>query len=110
MRYVREALLGLDFARNRALHECTNDIVAFLDDDAVADRNWCRTIVRVFSENRQVSVCTGRVLALSLETEAQRLFEANGGFSRGDALGDHEGELTGLSRSRLDQHPILRDV
>ncbi|MCH7637595.1 MAG: glycosyltransferase, partial [Proteobacteria bacterium] len=34
--YVREPVAGLDFARNRALCESDSDIVAFIDDDAVA--------------------------------------------------------------------------
>ena len=32
VRYVRELVLGLDFARNRALREAQSEIVAFLDD------------------------------------------------------------------------------
>src|SRR6188768_1179129 len=36
VRYLREPVPGLDFARNRALREASGEIVAFLDDDAVA--------------------------------------------------------------------------
>jgi O-antigen biosynthesis protein len=36
VRCVREPRQGLDFARNRALTEARGEIVAFLDDDAVA--------------------------------------------------------------------------
>lgn len=85
VRYVQEPAPGLDFARNCALHESRREIVAFLDDDAVADPGWSKAMVRVFRENPLVGACTGRVEALALETEAQRLFEANGGFSRGNA-------------------------
>ncbi|MEJ7809808.1 MAG: glycosyltransferase [Gemmatimonadaceae bacterium] len=83
VRYVREAAAGLDFARNRALAEATSDIVAFLDDDAVADPVWVAATRAVFRDNPVVLVCTGRVDALSLDTEGARLFEANGGFARG---------------------------
>jgi GT2 family glycosyltransferase len=84
VRYLKESVEGLDYARNRALSESNQDIVAFLDDDAVADKNWSKEILSVFKENPDVGVCTGRVLPLSLETEAQRIFESNGGFSRGN--------------------------
>jgi len=81
--YVREPVAGLDFARNRALREASGDVVAFLDDDAVADRGWTNALVQAFAQESKVGVVTGRVEPLALETEAQRLFHANGGFARG---------------------------
>ncbi len=84
VRYVVEPVPGLDFARNRALAEAGRDIVAFLDDDAVAAPGWADALRRNFAD-AGVVVCTGRIEPLSLETEGQRLFEANGGFSRGSA-------------------------
>jgi GT2 family glycosyltransferase len=83
VRYVSEPIPGLNFARNRALSETQADIIAFLDDDAVADRQWARTLLEVFQRHSRVAVCTGRIDPLFLETDAQKLFEANGGFSRG---------------------------
>ncbi len=83
VRYVREPVPGLDFARNCALRSAEGEIVAFLDDDAVARRNWCRSLIHAFEKNERVAVCTGLVEPLHLETEAQRLFEANGGLARG---------------------------
>ncbi len=83
-RYIREPVPGLDFARNRALHESGQTIVAFLDDDVVADCGWSRSMMTAFEKNPLAAACIGRVEALTLETEAQRLFEANGGFSRGN--------------------------
>lgn len=83
VRYVVEPTLGLDFARNRALNEATGDVVAFLDDDAVAAPGWAAALAAVFDSNAQVGACTARVEALSVETRAQRIFEANGGYARG---------------------------
>ncbi len=84
VRYVTEPIPGLDFARNRALRETSREIVAFMDDDVVAGPGWAGGIRAVFRESDRIAVCTGKVEALSLETEGQRLFEANGGFARGD--------------------------
>jgi glycosyltransferase involved in cell wall biosynthesis len=80
--YVHEPRPGLDVARNTMLRTARGDLVAFLDDDAVADPDWARALRDTFRDG-SVGACTGRVEALALETDAQRLFEANGGFSRG---------------------------
>lgn len=83
VRYVREDIPGLDFARNRALRESCADVVAFTDDDVVVAEDWIAELKRAFEREPGVVVCTGRVEPLAQETEGQRLFEANAGFSRG---------------------------
>ena len=83
VRYVAEPVPGLDFARNRALVEARDEVLAFLDDDAVADVDWAGALLHVFQTEPRVAVCTGRVEPLGLNTPGERLFEANGGFSRG---------------------------
>lgn len=83
VRVVVEPVPGLDFARNRAMEAARFDVVLFLDDDAVADPEWVATASRPLLDNAGVGACTGRVEPLALESPAQRLFEANGGFSRG---------------------------
>jgi glycosyltransferase involved in cell wall biosynthesis len=80
--YIREPRPGLNVARNTMLRTASGAVVAFLDDDAVADPDWARAFQGTFVD-ASVGASTGRVEALTLETEAQRLFEANGGFSRG---------------------------
>jgi GT2 family glycosyltransferase len=83
VRFLLEPVPGLNFARNRALAAATQDVVAFLDDDAVADPGWAAAMLAPFADPG-VGAVTGRVEALELATEGQRLFEANGGFSRGE--------------------------
>lgn len=84
VRYIAEPIEGLDFARNRALREAREGIVAFIDDDVVVDADWVAATRAVFNDEPRVAVCTGRVDALVPDTEGARLFEANGGFARGD--------------------------
>jgi GT2 family glycosyltransferase len=84
VRAVSEPIAGLDFARNRALASATQSIVLFLDDDAVAADGWVEASARPFFADTSVGAVTGRVEPLTLESEGQKLFEANGGFSRGD--------------------------
>lgn len=101
VRYVREDMQGLDFARNRALEETGCSVVAFIDDDVVASPRWLAAVAEVFGRSDEVTMCTGRVEPLSLETEGQRLFEANRGFS-------HGGESICLPRDADRRGSILR--
>jgi GT2 family glycosyltransferase len=83
VRYLVEPIPGLDFARNRALESASHEVLAFLDDDAVAAPGWAEALRRVFDADPSVAVCTGRIEPLSLDAPGEQLFEANGGFSRG---------------------------
>lgn len=83
VRYVAEPIPGLDFARNRALAEAAGEVVAFLDDDAVADPGWAAALAAPFADPR-VGAVTGRVGPLGLSSAGGRLVEANGGYGRGD--------------------------
>lgn len=78
--YVREPHCGLDFARNRALHDADGDFVAFFDDDVVVDPGWLDGFVEVIAEHPDASAITGPVLPFELETRAQIRFERRGGF------------------------------
>ena len=81
---VTEARRGLSFARNTGLLAACGDIVAFTDDDAVPHRDWISALVDVYLvAGAEVSCVTGRVLAASLNTRWERLFEQFGGFDKG---------------------------
>jgi glycosyltransferase involved in cell wall biosynthesis len=83
VRYFREPKPGLNFARNRAVAEAAGDVIAFIDDDAVADRGWLEGLFEALRENPDAAAVTGLVLPFELETPAQILFEQRGGFRRG---------------------------
>jgi glycosyltransferase involved in cell wall biosynthesis len=81
--YVCEPKPGLNFARNRAILEAEGEILAFVDDDVVVDRNWLEGLIEAWAENPDAGAFTGLVLPLELASEAQILFEKRGGFRRG---------------------------
>ncbi|RAU82367.1 glycosyltransferase family 2 protein [Pontibacter arcticus] len=82
VRYVREDRPGLNVARNRAMREASNEIVAFTDDDATPDAGWLKAILLNFSYPL-VQCVTGLTMPLELETEAQETFEKFTPFGRG---------------------------
>lgn len=82
LRYTAEPRQGLSVARNRALREAGGEIVVFLDDDEEPDP-WCVSVHVSEYTDPAVACVTGSMLPLSLETRAQRDFEAAGGFATG---------------------------
>ena len=83
VRYLREDASGSASARNRGLAEASGEIVAFIDDDAVADRYWLVEVARSFGVAPNVGCATQLVLPLELEAPAQLWFEEYGGASKG---------------------------
>ncbi|AZQ67207.1 glycosyltransferase [Silicimonas algicola] len=81
VKYVMEPNKGLDNARNRALRESETDIVAFIDDDAVADRYWLDAILTAFADP-EVGCVAGLTMPYELENDAQEQFERLAGFSK----------------------------
>ncbi|MBS0547253.1 MAG: glycosyltransferase [Proteobacteria bacterium] len=81
-RYVREDRVGLDIARNRGARTATGAIVAYTDDDVIADMRWLERLVAAF-DSPAIAVVTGLVLPAELDTEAQAHFETYWGFGRG---------------------------
>lgn len=83
VRHVVEDITGLGGARQRAMVETNADIVAFIDDDAMAEPDWAAALRTTFAEDTGLAACMARVRALQLTSAGARLFEANGGFDRG---------------------------
>ena len=49
LRYLHEPRMGLSIARNLGVANATGDLIAFLDDDAIACPDWLNTILECFS-------------------------------------------------------------
>ncbi|MFT4880895.1 MAG: glycosyltransferase involved in cell wall biosynthesis [Salinirussus sp.] len=58
--HCNEANVGLLESRNNGAKAATGDVVAFLDDDAVADEEWVAELVAVY-EQRDVPAVGGRM-------------------------------------------------
>ncbi len=82
-KYILEKTPGLDHARNRGIRECSGEVVAFTDDDVIVDPSWIGAVGRAFAEDPALGLVTGLIEPYELETPAQALFEAYGGFGRG---------------------------
>lgn len=82
VRYVREDNPGLDNARNRGAIEARTDLLAYTDDDTIPNEYWVFRIHETFCDP-SIAAMTGLVVAASLETEAEIIFEKYWPFNRG---------------------------
>jgi glycosyltransferase involved in cell wall biosynthesis len=80
--YVKEPRPGLDIARNTGARVSKYPIVAYTDDDVKVDELWSYRIYETFLDEK-VQAMTGLVIATSLETESQQIFEKHWGFNKG---------------------------
>lgn len=64
VRYVVEEKIGLSHARNRGITNAQGDIVAFIDDDAKADRFWLSKLLQVYDDEKDAGCVGGRVIPL----------------------------------------------
>lgn len=65
IRYIYEPTQGLSFARNRGYKESKNEIVAYIDDDAIADKDWIKELSRGYTDDK--IVCVGGKLINKLD-------------------------------------------
>ena len=84
--YVVEPRPGLSRARNRALDAVRADLVAWIDDDEVADPDWVHRLKEGFAHEEEPAAVCGVMLPAELEFEAQVRFEQYGGFNKGRGM------------------------
>ncbi len=95
VKYLREDRRGLAAAHNRGLANVAGEIVAFTDDDVIADRLWLLELVRGFRLAEGVVCVTGLIVPAELETEAQIVAERLWGFNKGFAARVFDGTTHG---------------
>lgn len=61
VKYFFESKQGLSYARNRGIKESKGKFIAFIDDDAIADKNWLKNIINAFKSNKELGCVCGKV-------------------------------------------------
>ena len=104
LNYVVANLPGLAKARNVALAaDIDSDIVAWIDDDEIADSFWLSEISRSFAQRPDATAVSGLVLPAELLTMPQMWFEQYGGHSKGRGYTPTEFSPA----TRHIQHPLF---
>jgi glycosyltransferase involved in cell wall biosynthesis len=91
-RYICEPDPGLSVARNRGMAEAVFDIVAFTDDDVLADHGWPSAVAAGFAADPGATCVTGLVLSGALDTVSERYFD--GRYPWGEAFEPRRYDLT----------------
>nr|WP_283756644.1 glycosyltransferase family 2 protein [Roseofilum casamattae] len=61
LKSVYEPVTGLSVARNTGAQTATGEILAYLDDDAIASRSWLSCLARAYAENEKLAIAGGKV-------------------------------------------------
>jgi glycosyltransferase involved in cell wall biosynthesis len=106
VRYIREDKPGLDVARNTGARAAISSIVAYTDDDTTPDRYWIYRVAETFRDPA-IAAMTGLVIAASLETEAEVIFEKFWPFNRGYVARTYD---SAFFASSLQQGPPVWEI
>lgn len=92
LHYVYEPVVGLSTARNTGAKTAQSDLLAYLDDDAVANPDWLQTLYNAYQTNEKLAVAGGKVTLLWADgTHPPRWLSSNlagnlGAYDLGDEL------------------------
>lgn len=73
--YTLEHRPGLSFARNCGLNCARGEVIAYTDDDIIADPHWLTEVVRGFKAGEKVGCVTGPLPPTELDSPVQLLNE-----------------------------------
>jgi glycosyltransferase involved in cell wall biosynthesis len=76
-RYFRKNNEGLSIARNFGIRKAEFDTVAFIDEDAVADKYFASNILNLFNENVNINCIAGKVDLLNDDIEFAQLLQSS---------------------------------
>ena len=61
---VIEKQQGLSYARNRGIEEARGEFISYIDDDAIADKDYAKNIVYAFNEYKDFDALGGKVIPI----------------------------------------------
>ncbi len=64
LQYIYEPQVGLSVARNTGARVAQGEILAYLDDDAVATPGWLSSLLEAFQANEKLAIAGGKVTLL----------------------------------------------
>ena len=76
-RYYRKENGGLSVARNYGISKANSDIIAFIDEDAVADENFSMNIINTFKEHEKVNCIGGYIELLNENNKFARIIQSS---------------------------------
>jgi len=79
-RLIIDAVPGLSRARNTALREAKGEIIAYIDDDAIATPGWCAAIVEIFRLQENAGTVGGPVEPIWPGKQPEWLHELHRGY------------------------------
>ena len=74
-KYFRKKNEGLSIARNFGIEKSSSQLIAFIDEDAVAYSNYLSTIIEYFDENQKVNCVGGEIDLCNEENDFARLIQ-----------------------------------
>lgn len=84
-RFVQVPVGGLSRARTLGARAATGDLVAFIDDDAIADRRWLQVHQAAFSDPA-IAATTGAILPMGAESDDEGYVTTSGQFMATERL------------------------
>jgi glycosyltransferase involved in cell wall biosynthesis len=64
LQYIYEPVVGLSVARNTGARVAHSPVLAYLDDDAVASKQWLRVLHEAYESNERLAIAGGKVTLL----------------------------------------------
>ncbi|PIP85562.1 hypothetical protein COT86_01360 [Candidatus Collierbacteria bacterium CG10_big_fil_rev_8_21_14_0_10_43_36] len=94
IKFLHEPKKGKPFAINTGIKQSKGKYVAFTDDDvSVFDPMWLEKMVHEFKKNPNLGYLSGNVISLEDKAYAQKVWEKNGGLSKGKSKVLWDGEF-----------------